>query len=180
MTREEFKKIAGKMNGNWKNVIDSQGTFDVWYDKLASYPGELIAAAVSMLMDTLTDYPKIGHIKAACVKLMTNPNDQLTPQEAWGYIERAIAKSGYYAQEAYDALPPILKKCTSPDQLYALSQDQNYNSTVESSNFFRTYNKLLEAEREFKQYDPSIQQLIMKTTAAVGIAENTTLGIEVM
>ena len=169
MDKKEFEVICRAINGNWKNCIDNPDTRDVWYSRLKDLDYIVCSNAVGMLMDTMHDYPKIADIRKAAAELFAPVGTYMTPQEAWAYIERAICDGYYHAQERYDKLPAILKKCTSPEQIHTLAMDEDYNPGVESSNFFKTYYKVVNEEKEFNQLNPKLQELMLSTSDRTGI-----------
>ena len=173
MSKEEFMSFADVLNGNWDKWLNKDNAIEVKtrYACLKDLDFEMAIGVAQKLIMTMHFAPKVADIREAYFDMATPPEAQMTPQEAWSYIERAIGKSTYYAQESFDALPPILKKCTSPDQLHTLATDENYNSGVESSNFFRTYNELLRREKEFNQLSPTVQQMVLGVSNTLGIEE---------
>jgi len=113
----------------------------LWADLFADDDPSIVLAAVKshIATDTKGYPPVIGQIKEQVVKL-TQPK-QMTEQEAWSLVYRAICNSGYHAQTEYDALPPLLQRLVgSPSQLHdwALMDADEVNSVI-GSNFMRSY-----------------------------------------
>ena len=89
-----------------------------------------------------------------------NGADTLTETTAWAMIRKAIANSGYHAQEEYEHLPESLKACVTPDLLRSWALDETSSEQVIASNLMRSYRDSAKRQEEYDALPPDIKKMI--------------------
>lgn len=134
----------------------------LWTEMFADDPVRDVAAAVKAYMasDTKGFPPSIGQIKAKMRTITRNKTDTLTETTAWAMIRKAIANSGYHAQEEYERLPEPLKSCVTPDLLRSWALDETSSEQVIASNLMRSYRDSAKRQEEYDALPPDIKKMI--------------------
>lgn len=140
----------------------SEAYLAMWCEAFKDDPVDLVVAAVKAIIysDAREFAPNIGQIKQK-MQSISSPNE-LTEQEAWNIVKKAIGRSGWYAKEEFEALPPTLQRLVgSPEQLHDWSQtDSDDLNTVVASNFMRSYRARSSQEKEFQMLPNEIKTMI--------------------
>lgn len=105
-----------------------------------SYPQMEAALMAFVANDTKGFPPSPGQLIDTAINL-TQKGDELTEQEAWSLVQRALSNGTYGYREEYAKLPPLVRACIgSPNQLREWVQtDASAINTVTASNFMRSY-----------------------------------------
>ena len=117
--------------------------------------------------------PNIGTIRE---KLRSfSAGGELTENEAWARVSRAISNGIYGYEKEYAALPPQIQKAVGePEQLkrWAVMPVDEVQSVV-ASNFQRSYRAVAQRERELAKIPPDVRELLAGVSAAMlpGAAE---------
>lgn len=102
MTEQEFLKIMTFMSVAYSKEVDA-GQTSVWYTFFRDDDYDQVRMAVKQLCVTSKFFPSIAEIKAAMAE---NSTQQLTSDQAWEEVQKAITRYGYYqAEEAMKSLP---------------------------------------------------------------------------
>ena len=168
MTREETKKIMAALRVSYPMYYqglsreDLSNAVNLWTEMFADDPARDVAAAVKAYMasDTKGFPPSIGQIKAKMRTITRNKTDTLTETTAWAMIRKAIANSGYHAQEEYERLPESLKACVTPDLLRSWALDETSSEQVIASNLMRSYRDNAKRKEEYDALPPDIKKMI--------------------
>jgi len=111
--------------------------------------------------------PNIGTIRE---KLRSFSADgELTENEAWARVSRAISNGIYGYEKEYAALPPQIQKAVGePEQLkrWAVMPVDEVQSVV-ASNFQRSYRAVAQRERELALIPPDVRELLVGVSAAM-------------
>lgn len=92
---------------------------------------------------------------------MVERPQQLNEMEAWSLVSKALRNSVYKSEEEFDKLPQIVQKVVgSPNQLRTWAMDDNYNESVISSNFIKTYRVVAKREEEISKMPDDVARLI--------------------
>lgn len=175
MIKEEFAKLAKSINATWPNTIITQEAFSIWYEVLKDLDYEVAAAALIRHMSNSEFAPKPASIRKNAVELCTDNVAQLTPQEAWTMVYKAICRSSYYAEDEFNKLPPEVQRAVGgPERLRELAIDSNFNEGVESSNFMRTFSELQKKGKEIRVL-PEALRLAMEEAKMIGEANGKDL-----
>lgn len=151
-----------------QTLEEAKMAVQLWDEMLGEYPAEIVTGAVKAFISTGGSYPpSIGQIKDL-IRKITEP-EEMTEQEAWAIVRRAISNSGYHALEEFEKLPPELKRAVhSPEQLKAWAIDEDFNEGVVSSNFMRSYRAQAAQEREWAALPEDVKKLAIGARKAIG------------
>lgn len=131
---------------------DLQTKVEAWYLILQDYDYKLTQnAVISFVSSDLNGFmPSVGQIVDKINKL-TNKN-QLTENEAWNLVYKALGNSTYNSVQEFDKLPKEVQRSVgSPDMLRSWSQlELDEIQTVIQSNFMRSFKT---ASKQIKEYD---------------------------
>lgn len=157
MTRNEVQKIMAILEvsyPNWLSKLDDEKIkvmINLWTELFADDNADVIASAIKKIIssDTSPFPPTIARIKEVSYELL-HPNE-MSEQEAWNLVYKAICNSGYNAKEEFDKLPYIIQKMTSVAQLRDYSQmDSDQVNSFISIQFMKGFK---ERQREHKQHE---------------------------
>ena len=135
---------------------------NLWTEMFADDDVNLVKAAVKrhIATDIKGFPPVIGQIKQSLVKV-TLP-EELTEQEAWNLVSKAMRNSTYNATEEFEKLPELIKNIVGgPSQLkeWAMSESKEIQ-TVIASNFMRSYKVKAASFREYQALPNDVKKLI--------------------
>ena len=182
MNRQETLMILGYIKMAFPNAYNKMTKEDyaalakLWERQFKDFSYEAVQVAVDSYISTDTSgfWPNIAQIKNMIYKLATP--DQMSSLEAWNIIKDAVRNSGYFAQEEYDKLPPILQKAVgSPRQLHewGMMDSDRFNS-IEMNVFIKRFEAYQQREKEAALLPSFVKELIA-TDAFKSIADTTTL-----
>ncbi len=109
--------------------------------------------------------PNIGVIRE---KLRSySANGELTENEAWALVSKAISNGIYGYSAEYEKLPPAVRKAVGePEQLKRWAvMNINEVQTVVSSNFQRSYRAIAQRERELAKIPSDVRELLTGVSA---------------
>ena len=174
MNYEETRKILTVLKTNYpqsfKNWTREQSEMflDLWCEAFSDEPVQIVVAAVKSIIygDTREFAPNIGQVKDK-IYTLTHEAD-LTEQDAWNLVKKALRNSGYHAREEFDKLPPIVQNLVGdPRQLYEWSMtNSDQVNTVIASNFMRSYKARAKHEKEMMAIPGEIKKALGITTLA--------------
>ena len=154
------------MNADGKRAI-----IDLWSRQFADYEYVVVNAALDayIAVDEQNRAPNVGVLKAL-IRKMTQP-DEMTEQEAWEMVAKALRNSGYNSSEEFEKLPDHIKRVVgSPNQLREWSQmDTETLHSVVASNFQRSYRARVKSDKEYMAIPASVRQTIEQLTAGASI-----------
>lgn len=111
--------------------------------------------------------PNIGVIRE---KLRSfSSGGELTENEAWALVSKAICNGIYGYADEYAKLPPAVQKAVGePEQLkrWAIMNLDEVQSVV-ASNFQRSYRQIAQREREMAKIPPDVRELLTGVSAAM-------------
>jgi hypothetical protein len=114
--------------------------------------------------------PNISKIRE---KLRSYSTDgEMSEQEAWAMVSKAICNGIYGYKEEYEKLPPPIQKAVGqPEQLKRWAvMDENDVQSVVASNFQRSFRAIMSRERELSKIPPDVRAMLE------GVGENMMLG----
>lgn len=184
MTREDTIKILSVLRGAYPAFYrditkqEAESTIALWESMFDEEPYELVAAAVKAFIsgDAKGFPPAIGQIKER-IRQITQP-EEMTEQEAWALVSKALRNSTYGSEEEFAKLPPEIQCVVhDPGQLrqWAMSPADEVE-TVIASNFMRSFRAKQKASKEFMALPTSVKQLMIsagyrKDPTAVGLVK---------
>lgn len=168
MNLNETRQILTVLKANYPQSFkgwtreQSQDYLSLWAEAFQDEDVHLVINAVKTIIysDTREFAPNIGQVKNMIYKLTSE--NEMSEQEAWGYVKKALRNSGYHAKEEFDKLPPIVQRLVGePRQLYdwcMMSTDEV--DTVVASNFMRSYKARSKHEKEYLAIPTSVKQAL--------------------
>lgn len=154
---------------NGRNAPDMRMTVNLWAEMFAEDGVKIVAAAVKALIatDDKGFPPHIGAVKNQ-IRQISNP-DEMTEQEAWTYIAKALRNSSYNAEEEFFKLPPILQDVVhAPQQLREWARmDEATVQSVVASNLQRSFRAKAQSRRDFEALPQDVQALAKSFAAAL-------------
>lgn len=169
MTREDTIKILSVLRGAYPAFYrditkqEAESTIALWESMFDEEPYELVGAAVKAFIagDGKGFPPAIGQIKER-IRQITQP-EEMTEQEAWSLVSKALRNSTYGSEEEFAKLPPEIKAVVhDPGQLrqWAMSPADDVE-TVIASNFMRSFRVKQKASKEYMALPTSVKQLMI-------------------
>ena len=154
---------------NGRNAPDMRMTVNLWAEMFAEDDVKIVAAAVKALIatDDKGFPPHIGAVKGR-IRQISNP-DEMTEQEAWALISKAL-RDGYYNAEAeFAKLPPLVQDVVhDPRQLREWSMmDESTVQSVVASNVQRSFRAKAQSRRDFDALPKDVQALAKTFAAAL-------------
>ena len=169
MTREDTIKILAVLRGAYPAFYrditkqEAESTIALWMSMFDEEPYELVAAAAKAFVagDSKGFPPSIGQVKER-IRQITQP-EEMTEQEAWALVSKALRNSTYGSEEEFAKLPPEIQAVVhDPGQLrqWAMSPADSVE-TVIASNFMRSFKAKQKANREFTALPTSVKQMMI-------------------
>lgn len=169
MTREETIKILSVLRGAYPAFYrditkqEAESTIALWESMFDEEPYELVAASVKAFIsgDGKGFPPAIGQIKER-IRQITQP-DEMTEQEAWALVSKALRNSTYGSEEEFAKLPPEVQAVVhDPGQLkqWGMSPADEVE-TVIASNFMRSFRAKQKINKEYMALPTSVKQLMI-------------------
>ena len=147
--------------GAWRET-DQNHVVLGWADLIPDldFHSVMVAVKTYVASDKDNRAPNPGQIRAIVVQQRVN--EQVTAQDAWNHIRRAISNSGYHAAEEFEKLSPVEQRLAgSPRQLYDWGQmDVETLDSVVASNIMRSYKVLAEREQKKNMLPPTLNAQI--------------------
>ena len=170
MTREDTIKILSVLRGAYPAFYrditkqEAESTIALWESMFDEEPYELVAAAVKAFIsgDGKGFPPAIGQIKER-IRQITTP-EEMTEQEAWSLVSKALRNSTYGSEEEFKKLPPEVQAVVhDPGQLkqWAMSPAEDVE-TVIASNFMRSFRAKQKVNREYMALPTSVKQFMLQ------------------
>ena len=169
MTREDTIKILSVLRGAYPAFYrditkqEAESTIALWESMFDEEPYELVGAAVKAFIsgDGKGFPPAIGQIKER-IRQITAP-EEMTEQEAWSYVSKALRNSTYGSEEEFAKLPPMVQAVVhDPGQLrqWAMSSADEVE-TVIASNFMRSFRVKQKTSKDYLALPTSVKQLMI-------------------
>ena len=170
MTREDTIKILSVLRGAYPAFYrditkqEAESTIALWESMFEEEPYQIVAAAVKAFIsgDSKGFPPAIGQIKER-IRQITQP-DEMTEQEAWSFVSKALRNSTYGSVEEFNKLPPEIQAVVhDPGQLrqWAMSPAEDVE-TVIASNFMRSFRAKQKVNREYMALPTSVKQFMLQ------------------
>lgn len=164
-----FKDMTQQQASNyidaWNMVFADKGAMDV-YKGLQFY----------MCNDTQGYPPSPGQIIDCMHKL--KPESTMNEMEAWQLVEKAVRNSCYNADEEFNKLPQVIRRCVrNPGVLREWAKmDESEFMTVIQSNFMRSFRVEQQKEVEIQKAPipirPALEEIGNEEAPRIEIKEN--------
>lgn len=169
MTRAETIQILSVLKSAYPAFYrditkqDAEKAIELWSVMFEEEPAGLVGAAVKAFIsgDSKGFPPAIGQIKER-IRQITQP-EEMTEQEAWGYVSKALRNSTYGSVEEFAKLPPEVKAVVhDPGQLrqWAMAEADEVE-TVIASNFMRSFRAKQKATKEYMALPTEVKRLMI-------------------
>lgn len=161
---------------------DAEAALNLWHGFFADDDASLVSDAVKAFIanDTKGFPPSIGQIREKLDTINQAVNGfELTPQNAWGLVKKALKDSGYHSAERFAELPEVVREVVgSPSQLHdwAISDD-GVSESVIASNFQRSYAARAEQHRTIRRMPGDVRARIERNRQTIA-AGQTALKLE--
>ena len=135
---------------------DMAGVVEIWADAFedVSFP-DVVAALKAYIVSDASGYAPVPGQLRKHITSFDNDRD-LSESEAWALVLRAASNGIYGAVEEWEKLPPLVQK--SVGSWYVIHEmAQQELTSVDESNFKRTYRTLLLREQEKRMLPPSVR-----------------------
>lgn len=169
MKREEIVSVL-KVISETYDVQFTELSMEVWFNSLKDFD-------IKDVQKATWQYVRIGHYKpkpADIIDLIVSNNvpqqpEEMSAQEAWSLVYKAICNSAYNSITEFEKLPEMAQKAVgSADNLRSYALDYDFNIGVAQSNFLKAYNTLMERKKNdyalkieaVKRGDLTIAQLV--------------------
>ena len=144
---------------------DAEAALNLWHGFFADDDASLVSDAVKAFIanDTKGFPPSIGQIREKLDTINQAVNGfELTPQNAWGLVKRALKDSGYHSAERFAELPEVVQEVVgSPSQLHDWAvSDDGVSESVIASNFQRSYAARAEQHRTIRRMPGDVRARI--------------------
>ena len=174
MTKEETGKILAVINAYYPsffrdmNADGKRAIIELWVRQFAEYEYAIVNAALDayIAVDEQNKAPNVGVLKAL-IRKMTTP-EEMTEQEAWGYVAKALRNSNYGAEEEFEKLPEQIQRVVgSPNQLreWALIDTDTLQSVI-ASNFQRSFRAKVKSDKEYQAIPLGARNIIEQLAGA--------------
>ena len=181
MTRQETVSILAILRAAFPSFYkgmerkDLEGIVSLWNDMFRDDAANVVAGAVKALIATkTTGYPPtIGEVKEH-VRRITKPRE-MTEQEAWARISKALRNSLYGSEEEFRKLPPVLQSLVhDPRQLreWAMMDEATVQSVV-ASNVQRSFRARARQARDFEALPEDVKALSRGLAEQLSLQEET-------
>ena len=169
MTREDTIKILSVLRGAYPAFYrditkqEAESTIALWESMFDEEPYELVGAAVKAFIsgDGKGFPPAIGQIKER-IRQITAP-EEMTEQEAWTYVSKALRNSTYGSEEEFAKLPQEIQAVVhDPGQLrqWAMSPAEDVESVI-ASNFMRSFRVKQKTTKEYMALPTEVKRLMI-------------------
>lgn len=170
MNREETIKIMAVLQANYPDSFrgytkeQMEGVVNLWTTILAEHTYQEVSNAVMshIATDNNRFMPPVGVIRNKILSL-TQPKE-MTEQEAWQLVYKALCNSAYNSVEEFNKLPPAVQRAVgSAEMLKNWSQlDIDEVQTVIQSNVMRSFKTANKQEREVETLPKSVKEVMQQ------------------
>ena len=134
------------------NPINQELAVETWMLGLGDENDKEIGIAFKTYLKTDKSgfAPSIGQLIDLSRKI-TTPT-LMNEQEAWSLVRKALENGIYNSQREFDNLPDLVQKAVgSANQLHVWASDPDYDESVMSSNFMRSYRTVCARQEEYNR-----------------------------
>lgn len=163
MNLEESYKIVVTLKAVYNaafskyNKTDFDNLARAWAACFSEYDYKAVSAGVQAFM---TSNPsQFPPVPAQIIREIHDlqPQKQLTANEGWALVYKAICNSTYNAQREFEKLPETVQKAVgSADNLKAMAMDSEFNFGVEQSHFVKAFNTIQERESRLERIPQTV------------------------
>ena len=167
MTRQDTYKMWAVLQAfypdSFRGMTDDATKMKVslWHEAFADDPGPLVIAAAKAYASTDTKgfLPTPGQIKEQ-MRLLQKRNCELTEQEAWSLVLKALGNSTYGYVEEFEKLPEVIQRAVGSHNV--LRQWGMYDVgdlQYTASDFKRAYREIISQRRNLEKIPASVKMI---------------------
>jgi len=149
----EIAKLVGVMAAAFPNAKVSDPTVEAYISMLKDLPLDVLTAAVEQCILESEFFPTVAKLREK-VAVLTTPQ-RPTPTEAFGELQGAIARTGFYRSPSFD--DPIIARCVEALGWQHLCTSENL--VADRARFIQMYEQLVERERESAKLGPKARAI---------------------
>jgi len=159
ITVDQFKILVKAMKAVYAQptFIPDEDAFKVWYNLLRDLDYQVLQNAIQKYMMSKTFPPTIADIRTEAASFRVKQYDEsMSELEAWGLVRRSIGRSGYYYDEEYAKLPPLIQKAVGNARNlkeWALMPTDQVDSVIQS-HFVRNYRASVQRAHDNEKLSP--------------------------
>lgn len=170
MSKEETIQLLMCVQAAFPNfkIPNKEVTVNMWHMMLGEYPYQqcMVALQTYIATDSSGFAPSIGQIIDKM--RIAVESVEMSDVEAWSLVSKAIRNSAYNADKEFEALPDRCKKVLGgPSQLRIWAMSEDYNESVISSQFMRSYREIGKREQEIARLPENVKNLLITTNSAL-------------
>ena len=158
MTPSEFDLIRAAIKSAYPtfNIMPDKYSIQLWYRMLGDIEFKICETALQELIATQTYPPQIAEIRAKCAEYMSP--GMKDAGEAWGDVQRAIQKYGYYrSDEAIQSLSGSTREAVERMGFRELCLGDN--PVANRAHFFKVYDAIIQRKlNERRIPEPVLQK----------------------
>ncbi len=168
MTREETIKIILMIKSTYPKTYEkfTKSDFEkmalAWQLVFEDYSYQQISLGLKAYMTTNTSgFPPVP-AQLISYTQETPPTKEMSSNEAWALVLKAIKNGIYGAEEEFEKLPELCKKAIgNAASIRELAQmDSNTVQSVEGSHFKRNYETLAKRQKEYEKIPESTRAML--------------------
>lgn len=166
MTEQDIRKLLGMINSIFPTfkVENPEQTVKIWTEFLSDQDAASIGASLKNYVRTDTSgfAPSIGQLIQGAYSLQNH--EELSAAEAWSKVYKAICNSAYHSEEEFNKLPEVVQQAVgSANQLRAWATDDEFNESVTSALFRKSYATACERKKTDALMPPDVRMFIENT-----------------
>ena len=181
MTREEATTVLAILKvafpASYSNMSrgDMMKTIDLWEEMFAGDDVNIVKYALHKIISTAKFPPTIGEVKETMRGLMQAATNEATDEELWQMLKGALRDGIWGAEDAFDKLPPILKRyCGSASTIRDLAViDTDTLDTVYHGQFLKQISTIRNREESLRDMPEGIKGMMQQVY--VPLAESPAL-----
>lgn len=160
VTKSVYPQVYSKFTG-----ADFDNMALAWHMAFEDFDYNAISLALKAYITTNpSGFPPVP---AQLIQIATqkSPKKEMSSNEAWGLVFKAIQNGLYGYKEEYEKLPELCQKAIgSPESLRELANlDTSTVISVEGSHFKRNYEALVKRQKEYDKIPESTRVLLEST-----------------
>lgn len=143
---------------------EAEGVVALWQDMFSADTYELVATAIKALIatDEKGFPPHIGAVREQMRKVLAGPDGEMSEQEAWVLVRRALSNGFYGAAQEYAKLPKVIQTVLGNSSVLRdwAMLDIREVDTVIASNFMRSYTARASHAREMERLPAPVLEMV--------------------
>ena len=154
-------EVIGSIYPNY-HPMNLELAIDAWEGIFSGIPYDVVMGALySYARDNKEFPPTPGQINAIIGQ--ATGREEMTAQEAWGKVMKAVRNGYYGAEKEFARLPKEVQDAIgSPEYIRGISMMEDPNMDVEYSHFTKAYNAVLQRKRNIENLPENVRAIVEK------------------